>query len=685
MVRRKSGNSVKLAALLIVLVAALLILKGNIHFLRLSVLNVPAEGVSYNFDDNTFQGWTVTSPYITVENGRIKAGAAGEGSGDTSTYTYNFDFNFEGWDNYTYTYKQYNPPSAVAQTTLSIQDQAARLYAKCGVSSAGSYAIETDAKTYIKKEFDFTGAESVTIKLTYELTGTPNGYVSGYTNTYAESTIEAYKSVNGRQGDFIKEWTIPDASWTTAEIDLSDLAGQTVFLYVGVHTHANTAGRLIVQKNLLIDHLVITVRQHPFTTEGYIEREFSFTKGFETATIKAINIYVDYASEAEWTGFWGVKILESGIETASWQFTKGYMAWNTFTQDIKQYVAGKTVTIRIGGVITSTARWYIDNVRLEYVLEYPFLIPKLQESYPANSWANVTVLIGNQRSGVLVTAEIEGKGFQAVSDENGVANIKIFTPAAAGSYQIKIFATNPDDGQRYEITETLNVQPTIQAKIEAEPSQHYDTPITFIVKTVDPEKNLPIDADTLQVDVYMGNVKKDVVIERLATGEYQVSFKTTEAGTATATATPIKSGYYSVADSVEITILQPKIVLTVNVPQEVQAGSEADIYIKTTAPDGDPVDSTVTVTVRQPDGSVNTLTPARVTRGTYLQTVKCPVEGTYQVTVQAMNEVYGSSSGTYSFSATAPPLPIFDIKLLGGAAGATVVSVIAVLKKRGTI
>jgi len=69
MVRRKSDNrTVILACLLIVIVAALLVLKGDIHFLRLSVLNVPAEGVSYDFDDNTFQGWTVTSNYITVES-----------------------------------------------------------------------------------------------------------------------------------------------------------------------------------------------------------------------------------------------------------------------------------------------------------------------------------------------------------------------------------------------------------------------------------------------------------------------------------------------------------------------------------------------------------------------------------------------------------------------------------------
>jgi len=124
----------------------------------------------------------------------------------------------------------------------------------------------------------------------------------------------------------------------------------------------------------------------------------------------------------------------------------------------------------------------------------------------------------------------------------------------------------------------------------------------------------------------------------------------------------------------------------VNVPQEVQAGSEADIYIKTTTPDGDPVDSTVTITVRQPDGSVNTLTPVRVTKGTYLLQLDVPLfEGTYQVTVKAMNEFYGSSSGTYSFSATAPPLPIFDWKVLGGAAGAAMAAIIVVLKKRGTI
>ena len=96
MVRKKSDRTTTLVCLLIIVVGALLVLKGNIHFLRLSVLNVPAEGVSYDFNDNTFQGWTVTSPYITAENGRIKAGAQGEGSGSTTVYTYNFDLDFEG-------------------------------------------------------------------------------------------------------------------------------------------------------------------------------------------------------------------------------------------------------------------------------------------------------------------------------------------------------------------------------------------------------------------------------------------------------------------------------------------------------------------------------------------------------------------------------------------------------------
>jgi len=661
MVKRKSGNSVKLAALLIVMVAALLIVKGDIHFLRLSVLNVPQEGASYDFNDNTLQSWVSTSPYITVENGRVKA-AASEAGGGTTVYRYTFDADFEGWQNITDTASSHD---GYGQAVAEIRDHAA--YLKAAYVYILSYP--SWAYAWMKKEFDFTGAQSVK---------------ASFICVSQKAVIKAYKSVGGRQGDFIASWNIPPYNaWTTVEMDLSQLAGQRVFLYFGVECPEKTV-REDETKTLWIDNLEITATAPVFTTEGYIEKEFSFTKGFPTATIEAINLKADYASEAEWNGFWGVKILESGIEVASWQFTKGYMAWNTFAQDIKQYVAGKTVTIRIGGTITSAARWYIDNVRLEYVLEYPFLIPKLQENYPANSWANVTVLIGNQRSGVLVTAEIEGKGFQAVSDENGVANIKIMTPQAAGQYPVKIFATNPDDGQRYEVTETLNVQPTIQAKIEAEPSQHYDTPIVFIVKTVDPEKNLPVDADTLQVDVYMGSVKKDAVIERLATGEYQVSFTVTDAGTVSATATPIKSGYYSKSDSVEIAVLQPKIVLTVNLPQQVQAGSEADIYIKTTTPDGDPVESTVSVTVRQPDGSVDTLTPARVTKGTYLQTVACPVEGTYQVTIQAMNEIYGSTSGTYSFHATTPPLPIFDIKVLGGA-GALLAAVVAVLKWRRKI
>jgi len=125
MVSRKYGNSVKLAVLVMVIVVALLILKGDIHFLRLSVLNVPAEGVSYDFNDNTFQGWTVTSSYITVENGRIKAGAPGTGSAGTTLYTYNFDSDLEGWDNYTYTY---SGTSTRASASISVVDQSVRFY-----------------------------------------------------------------------------------------------------------------------------------------------------------------------------------------------------------------------------------------------------------------------------------------------------------------------------------------------------------------------------------------------------------------------------------------------------------------------------------------------------------------------------------------------------------------------------
>jgi len=338
MVRRKSDNrTVILTCLLIVIVAALLVLKGDIHFLRLSVLNVPAEGVSYDFDDNTFQGWTVTSPYITVENGRVKAGAAGEGSGSTTVYTYNFDLDFEGWEKYSFL-----DASAKVTWNISIQDQAARFYCKSLAWSGGNMIA---FKGFIYKEFDFSNAESVTAKLLYQ---SSQAYQKASSAGAGKSKIKAYLSVNGRQGDFIKEWIIPDSVWTTTTIDLSDLAGKKVFLYIGIEM--TSCGDLL-ERELLIDQLEITVVSQPFTTEGYLEKQFSFTKGFETATIKAINLQVDYASEAEWTGFWGVNILESGIETASFQFTKGYMAWNTFTQDIKQYVAGKTVTIRIGGVI----------------------------------------------------------------------------------------------------------------------------------------------------------------------------------------------------------------------------------------------------------------------------------------------------------------------------------------------
>jgi hypothetical protein len=497
-----------------------------------------------------------------------------------------------------------------------------------------------------------------------------------------KGVIRVYYSVNGNKGDFIQEWIIPDSVWTYGEFDLSSLAGKTVFLYVGIF--ADCWGD-VVERKLYIDELEIATTPKPFTTEGYIEAEFSFTHGFEGATIKQILLKVDYASEAEWTGFWGVRILDSGVEVASFPFTKGYMAWNTFSQDIKQYVAGKTVTIRIGGVITSAARWFIDNVRLEYVLEYPFLTLQLQPSYPANSWGNLTVLVGRQQSGVLVTAEIEGRGFQAVSDQNGVAVINVLMPPV-GSYPIMVFATNPEDWQLYQVDGTVTVLPVIQARIEAEPSQHYDTPITFIVKTSDPDGNVPVDADTLSVEILMGGVRLTPTIERLATGEYQVSFTASQEGTVSVSVTPLKSGYHSVPDGVEIAVLQPRLVLTVNIPQEAAAPGHVEVYVKTTTPDGGLIDSTVTAILKHPDGTSRSYTASRVTRGTYLLVLSLPEAGVYQITVQASNDLYGSSSGTYTLTAKAQAVPFLDdVRVIGGAAAAAIAAIIAVLKRRGTI
>jgi len=95
---------------------------------------------------------------------------------------------------------------------------------------------------------------------------------------------------------------------------------------------------------------------------------------------------VDYASEASWNRFWGLKIFESDVELGSWEFTKGYMAWRTFTVDVKDLVAGRTVRVKIGGVISSASRWFIDNVRIRYDVKYPFITVTLDASYPAHQW-----------------------------------------------------------------------------------------------------------------------------------------------------------------------------------------------------------------------------------------------------------------------------------------------------------
>ena len=49
---------------------------------------------------------------------------------------------------------------------------------------------------------------------------------------------------------------------------------------------------------------------------------------------------------------------------------------------------------------------------------------------------------------------------------------------------------------------------------------------------------------------------------------------------------------------------------------------------------------------------------------------------------EAMNEIYGSTSGTYSFHATVPSMPFFDVRLIG-VAGVAVAVTLIILKKKG--
>jgi hypothetical protein len=138
--RRRKGNTAWYAAMLVIAVAAFLILKGDVHFLRLAVISVPQEGVTYDFDDGTFQGWTVTSEYITVENGVVAAGAPGAGGGGTGTtytYTFNTDNDFEGWSIYRRVWS-----SGSITWGITVQDGKLKIYFKGTRSDGNMYEFE---------------------------------------------------------------------------------------------------------------------------------------------------------------------------------------------------------------------------------------------------------------------------------------------------------------------------------------------------------------------------------------------------------------------------------------------------------------------------------------------------------------------------------------------------------------
>jgi len=291
-----------------------------------------------------------------------------------------------------------------------------------------------------------------------------------------------------------------------------------------------------------------------------------------------------------------------------------------------------------------------------------------------------------KKSGLLVTAEIEDRGFEGVTDSNGVAKVKVQTPVA-GSYPIIFFATDPSDGVRHTVNETLNVLPILKATVSAEASQHYDTPITFTVTTVDPDKEIRVDADALNVQVVKDANEVATTIEKLGTGEYLVSFTMDSAGTAKVTVGPRKSGYYSQSDECEITILEPKIVLTVNIPAEVEIGGQTDLFVKTTNPEGEPVDAdTIAVYLTDPTGDTEILQSSRVTKGTYLVTPTFMKEGLYRVEVKASDSVYGSSSATYTIKAVSrgpfDHFPNSSLLILGGVAAAVAAAILVIRRKQ---
>lgn len=289
----------------------------------------------------------------------------------------------------------------------------------------------------------------------------------------------------------------------------------------------------------------------------------------------------------------------------------------------------------------------VDDVRI-YTWMAPLEISLLQNTFPAGVEATVPVKVVGVESGTTVYVTLEGRVYSSVKGSADTVDVPVLMPSS-GTYTLTVKV------QATEKNFSVDVLPPLNIKMVSWTAYAYENSAVEF-KVTDSETGIAVDPEFFEVTVKMDGVSLPIQQERIATGEFKITFTPTKTGTVQVHASAKASGFYgSTADYDFEVYMKGLTIIPSSTPSTMQVGEKSIFSFKIVDASGENVEpDTVTFTVENPNGEVEVYSKSqliRFTLGMYGLEYTPQIEGVYTFNVEASKA--GRDPATLTFTVAA--------------------------------
>jgi len=205
----------------------------------------------------------------------------------------------------------------------------------------------------------------------------------------------------------------------------------------------------------------------------------------------------------------------------------------------------------------------------------------------------------------------------------------------------------------------LIIIPPLYVALSYEKVHYYNKPISLSISLYDHLEN-PVDPDILSIKAEMDGITFPVRYERIAMGKYNCIIEIRREAFLTIEVHPEKYGYIPFPVLGKIGVRKPYVHIAHNIPLRAVTGETLQISISTFNPQLEPIDvDFIEVEIIDPHGISHTLSPTRISLGTYAVSYTLELSGVYYFKIKA--EKFGYAPSLEEATLTTYERAIWDI------------------------